>query len=77
MRYVYELAVPLKYLEAATSAVKSFRYKFTLRALPIVQVKRVQPPGPIIELRYLGPGSLDDQFLYSDTDFSGEYTLAK
>lgn len=78
MRYIYELAIPLKYLEAAISDVKRLKYKITLRTLPIIEPKRVQPTGVVVVLgRYIGPGSLDDQFLFNNTDFSGEYTLAK
>lgn len=82
MRYTYELAIPLKYLEAAISNAKSIRYNIKLNVLsPIIEAKRVTYSGPPIrELKIatqLRPESLNDLFIYNDSDFSGEYTLAK
>lgn len=83
MRYTYELAIPLKYLEAAVSDVKSLKYNIQLRAYVTAEGKRpiVQSSAPIgPELKVaerLRPPDADDLFLDNDTDFSGEYTLAK
>lgn len=77
LEYTYELAIPLKYLEAATSNAKGFKYNIKLNTDAIVKVKEV-PFGPVLVLGPpVGPGSPDDLFLFNDTDFSGEYILAK
>lgn len=81
MRYTYELAIPLKYLEAGISDVKSLKYNIKLRVLPLMEGKSsVQPSNRpavvLMPVRRLGPGSLDDEFSLRETDFSGEYKLA-
>lgn len=81
MRYTYELAIPLKYLEIAISNTKSIKYNIKLNVLsPITETKQVTSSGrPIPELKVatqLGPESLNDLFIYNDSDFSGVYALA-
>lgn len=77
LEYTYELAIPLKYLEAAISNAKSFKYDIKLNTDAIIKVKEV-PFGPVLDLGpAVGPSSHDDLFLFNDTDFSGEYILAK
>jgi len=79
MRYTYELAIPLKYLEASISNVKSIRYNVTLNARPPVEVK---PDNNLMSTKphavILGSDKIDMDFLFleSDTNFSGAYTLA-
>ncbi len=86
LRYTYELAIPLKYIQALAGTSKSFKYNIRLNSEPIVQVKSMPNPGRIMILEPLkvagGQGSaiapsLDDEFLFNTTNFSGEYTLAK
>ena len=78
-RYTYELAIPLKYLEGAISNTKSIRYNIRLNVLPIDFVEKpyVQPVGPVVELKFIAPPSIDDMFNFEDSDFSGVYTFAK
>ncbi len=76
MRYTYELAIPLKFLPTADNS-KTLKYNIKLRTLPIMFIKPITAPsaGPVITLRYVGPASISDEFLFNDTDFSGAYTL--
>lgn len=75
MKYTYELAIPLKYLAAAINNGEKFKYNIKLNTAPGPEVKTVQFSEPIV-LKYVGPSSPEDLFLYNDTDFSGEYILA-
>jgi len=79
MNYTYELAVPLKYLQAAISDVKSLKYNIKLHTISPIQMKIAlsKPPTVLTVVGSFQPGSMDDMFFYEDTDFSGEYTLAK
>jgi hypothetical protein len=80
MRYTYELAIPLKYLEGAISDVKSIRYSIKLNVEPIVPMKPSAQPINIVVLQPVSsprPLSMDDMFNFEDSDFSGVYTLAK
>lgn len=76
LEYTYELAIPLKYLKAALSEANFFKYNIKLITDAIIPVKEVSF-APVINLGpAVAPPSADDQFLFNDTDFSGEYTLA-
>ena len=81
MNYTYELAIPLRYLEAAITNVRSLKYNIKLHTIPPMEMKIIEARNrnrpPVVLGRFVSPGSLDDQFIYGDTDFSGEYTLAK
>lgn len=87
MKYIYELAIPIKYLQEVLNNEKSFKYNIKLSAEPTIiikpeeknEVKRIRTYD--VELSVAGPGrgiaKGDDNFLFNTTDFSGEYTLAK
>jgi hypothetical protein len=80
MRYTYELAIPLKYLEGAISDVKSIRYNIKLNVEPIIPMKPSAQPINIVVLQPVSsprPLSMNDMFNFEDSDFSGVYTLAK
>jgi hypothetical protein len=71
MEYTYELAIPIKLIEANFGMVKKLSYNIKLNAAPTIFVRR--PPGSPV-------GTVDDpelNYQVNPTDFSGEYTLAK
>lgn len=77
MRYTYELAIPISYLEAALSNKKSIKYNIRLNAEPIDAVKRPPPrPGIALVDPNARPFNMDELFSLDNTDFSGEYTIA-
>ena len=80
MRYTYELAIPLKYLEAAINDVKSIKYNIRLRTQPVNaprKVRNVSGPGLALIDPNARPFTMDELYIFEDSDFSGEYTLAK
>ncbi len=81
MNYTYELAIPLKHLKGSISDDKKLKYVIGLNALSPFTRDHAKPPAPgATELKVatqLAPEAIDDTFIYNDTDFSGEYTLAK
>ena len=71
MEYTYELAIPIKLIEANLGMVKKLSYNIKLNAAPTIFVRR--PPGSPVS-------TVDDpemNYQSYPTDFSGEYTLAK
>ncbi len=77
MRYTYELAIPLNYLEAAISDVRGLKYNIRLNAEPIDAVKRPPPrPGIAITDPNARPFTMDELFRLDNTDFSGIYILS-
>lgn len=77
MRYTYELAIPLKYLEAAINNTSSFKYTVRLNVLPIVKRQTPAPHTDVVRFSENPPlMSADEMFRFNDTDFSGMYTLA-
>jgi hypothetical protein len=79
MKYTYELAIPLKYLQAAISNVKSIRYNVRLNVAPIRAVNSSVQNATVLHLvdpRPYTPPSIEDMFNYEDSDFSGVYNLA-
>ncbi len=84
IRYTYELAIPLNYVQAAAGTGK-FKYNIKLNSEPLTlpppppsggRIMIMEPLKPAGNLGGSGP-NLDDEFLFKTTDFSGEYTLAK
>nr|WP_294793402.1 hypothetical protein [uncultured Mucilaginibacter sp.] len=71
MRYVYELAIPLKYLTAHLSTTGKLSYNIRMGGIPDVATNGA--PTPTIE----GPAHPDFGYVRFPTDFSGEYTLSK
>ena len=71
MEYIYELALPLKYIEAAIKDGK-FNYNIKLNAAATIATGLPGPPT-------VSGANADPELLYQShpTDFSGEYTLAK
>jgi hypothetical protein len=71
MEYIYELAIPLKYIETAVKDGQ-FRYNIKLNAAATIATGAPGPP-------MFSGANADPELLYqtSPTDFSGEYTLAK
>ena len=77
LRCTYELAVPLKYLNADLKNDTKFKYNIKLIGKPGYQlIKGRNVPFPIINGSD-GQPDPNELFLYNPTDFSGEYTLAK
>lgn len=87
MRYIYELSIPLKYLQAIVNTEKRFKYNIKLSAEPTIIIKpevknEMSRQNFVLEeppLAVAGRSSnnVDYEFLFNTTDFSGEYTLAK
>ncbi len=71
MEYIYELAIPLKYIETAVKDGQ-FRYNIKLNAAATIATGAPGPP-------MFSGANADPELLYqtSPTDFGGEYTLAK
>jgi len=69
--YVYELAVPLKYLKLTDGAEKTLNY--------LIKLNVTQGPTPVATIRYpdLLPPPPPARASVATTDFSGEYILAK
>lgn len=76
MKYTYELAIPLRYLGAAISNNKSFKYNIQLNANSTVVSKGFQSFAPPL-LNVTPQSNPDGLFLNYTTDFSGEYMLVK
>ncbi len=84
IRYTYELAIPLKYVQAATGTGK-FKYNIKLNSEPLTLPPPPPAGGRIMIMEPLKPAgnaggggpNLDQEYLFKTTDFSGEYTLAK
>lgn len=78
MAYVYELAIPLKYLGHAINNTSKLSYNIKLNGMPSPEdwAKVNKFPPPIIS-RDDGNVSFDFEYLNNPTDFWGEYTLAK
>ena len=76
MRYNYELAIPLRYLNAIINNSKSFKYNIKLNANSTVEAKGFQSFAPPM-LNVTPQSDPDGLFLNYTTDFSGEYPLAK
>jgi len=71
MEYTYELAVPLKLIEANLGKIEKLNYNIKLNAKPIITAKGV--PGPPM---FMG-NDPEMNYVSNATDFSGDYTLAK
>jgi len=70
LQYVYELAIPLKYLNSTIKNGEKLRYNIRLNGRPAM-------PGEVIYddmYKSLGP---DNMYVYTFTDLDGEYTLSK
>lgn len=72
-KYVYELAIPLKYLKL--SAGKKFSYNIRLNG-PMYNTKKPTAGYPVRFLFRDGKAEPIDQDITSTTDMWGEYTLA-
>lgn len=83
INYVYELAIPLKYLGLSTDNPKHFFYNIKVNAIAggldgidgIGKITSVTIVGESIVMT--GPGADRAMSLMNYTDFWGEYTLAK
>ncbi len=76
MQYVYELAIPLKYLGIAINNGQKFKYNIKMNGRPAVSSTGI--PTPTIEMPpNPSPSGMDNTFVDYATDFWGEYTLAK
>lgn len=77
-QYVYELAIPLVNLGPSINGGQRFSYNIKMNGIPDVAsngapTPRVdRPQGAVVSNR-----EMDNLYLNSSTDFSGEYTLAK
>jgi hypothetical protein len=73
MRYIYELAIPLKYLGVAINNGKQFKYNLKINGVP------ARSPGSVNSTLILPVGSMtmDNAFVNFATDFSGTYSLVK
>jgi len=74
--YTYELAIPLKYLNAAINNGRKFSFNIKLNGIP---EKTSDSPHAPPMIRPDGAAFMDPNisFVMFPTDFSGEYTLAK
>jgi hypothetical protein len=76
MQYVYELAIPLKYLGNSINSGKKFKYNIKLNGMPLFEPNgRSIPIFPIPE----NPtkANILAIWIQNATDFWGEYTLVK
>jgi hypothetical protein len=76
MNYTYELAIPIKYLDATLNNGENFKYNIKLNTHGVVKIKNFQSFDPPL-IPVTAQSNPDDLFLNYTTDFSGEYTLAK
>lgn len=78
MRYTYELAIPLKYLDASIIAAGKLSYNIKLESVaPKFISNPNMPPPPVAARDDNAPVNYDYEYLNNPTDFSGEYTLVK
>jgi hypothetical protein len=75
LAYTYELAIPLKYINGLLNSEARFSYNIKLNGGG-VKVNPKAPPGPVNIDGSEGEDP-NTQYLFSPTDFWGEYTLAK
>lgn len=76
MNYTYELAIPIKYLDAIINKGGNYKYNIKLNTHGVVKIKNFQSFDPPL-IPVTAQSNPDDLFLNYTTDFSGEYTLAK
>ena len=75
--YTYELAIPIALLQATLGNIKGYKYNIKLNSNQIIESKKTQSSIPTVVVgEALGPLSGNDMFLFYNTDFTGEYTLA-
>ncbi|MEO8948266.1 MAG: hypothetical protein ABI308_07640 [Mucilaginibacter sp.] len=76
MRYVFKLAIPLKYLNSSINSSQKLLYNIKMNGIPTITPGSPFPAptisGNVLDL--LGP---DNAYVTYSTDFSGEYALAK
>jgi len=78
MRYVYELAVPLKYFTSAVVSGKKFRYNIKLASAAITTSSNPNTPAPPVVVRDAGaPVDFNYEYMNAPADFWGDYTLTK
>jgi len=77
MQYIYELAIPLKYLGNYINDGPKVTYNIKLNGLYGQRPYGNQPPPPVLIGNPMENMSTDNRYINYPTDFSGEYILVK